>query len=250
MNRQNCWLFVSDVDDTMLGDEVGLRQLALMLQARPDLITVYNSSRPCASVRRTLADVVLLPFPNYLIGALGTEIQHGVTGKAIEHYQQVLNRACFAQGELLWDRTRIVTLLDHLGLTAHPPEFQTPFKVSYDLPDPALLPQVFDGLATTGLEVKVIYSGNKNLDIIPHVSGKGSAIEYLRRRLGIRSDRVVVAGDSGNDLEMFVAPYKGIVVANATTELKQKEGDHIYHAQTAHAAGVLEGLRFWQVVQN
>jgi len=111
-----------------------------------------------------------------------------------------------------------------------------------------MLAQIFDCLATTGLEVKVIYSSSKNLDIIPHVSGKGSAVEYLRQRLGIPSKRVVVAGDSGNDLEMFIAPYKGIIVANATAELKQKQGDTIYHAQAAHAAGVLEGLHFWRMI--
>jgi len=133
-------------------------------------------------------------------------------------------------------------------LTAHPAEFQTPFKVSYDLPDPAMLTQVFNCLATTNLEVKAIYSSNKNLDIIPQGAGKGSAIDYLRRQLDISPDLVVVAGASGNDLEMFVAPYKGIIVANATAELKQKQGDHIYHAQATHAAGVLEGLRFWRVI--
>ncbi|MCL4302548.1 MAG: HAD-IIB family hydrolase [Anaerolineae bacterium] len=250
MNSPSRWLFVSDVDDTLLGDEVALRQLALKLQARPHLLTVYNSSRPCASLRQTLAQVVSLPFPNYLIGALGTEIQKGVTGEVIEPYGRMLKRACFSQGERLWDRELIVTFLNKLGLTAHPDEYQTPFKVSYDLPDPAILPQVFDYLATTSLEVKVIYSGGKNLDIIPRVSGKGSAVEYLRRRLGIPPERVVVAGDSGNDLEMFAASYKGIVVANASVELKQKQGERIYHAQAAHAAGVLEGLRFWQVVQN
>lgn len=248
MTQQNHWLFVSDVDNILLGDEAGLRRLALMLQAQPNLITVYNSSRPCASLRRILAHVISLPFPNYLIGALGTEIQTGVTGITLEHYRQLLNRACFKDGERLWDRERIVTLLNDLGLTAHSPEFQTLFKVSYDLPDPTMLTQVFNCLATTSLEVKVIYSNSKKLDIIPHVSGKGNAIEYLRRRLGIPSERVVVAGDSGNDLEMFVAPYKGIIVANATTELKQKQGNHIYHAQAAHAAGVLEGLRFWGVI--
>jgi sucrose-6F-phosphate phosphohydrolase len=179
---------------------------------------------------------------------LGTEIQSGVTGKVIEHYHQLLSRASFGHGERLWDREQIVSSLNELSLTAHPPEFQTPFKVSYDLPDPAMLTQVLDCLATTSLEVKVIYSSSKNLDIIPPMSGKGNAIEYLRRRLGIPSERVVVAGDSGNDLDMFVAPYRGIVVANATAELKQKQGAHIYHAQAAHAAGVLEGLRFWGVI--
>ncbi len=248
MTRLKRWLFVSDVDDTLLGDKIALRQLAQTLQVQPHLITAYNSSRPCASLRQTLAQVVCLPFPNYLIGALGTEIQNGVTGKMIERYNQLLDRTCFKQDKRLWDRERIVILLNELGLTAHPAEFQTPFKVSYDLPDPAMLTQVFNCLATTNLEVKAIYSSNKNLDIIPQGAGKGSAIDYLRRQLDISPDRVVVAGDSGNDLEMFVAPYKGIIVANATAELKQKQGDHIYHAQATHAAGVLEGLRFWRVI--
>jgi hydroxymethylpyrimidine pyrophosphatase-like HAD family hydrolase len=64
---------------------------------------------------------------------------------------------------------------------------------------------------------------------------------------------VVVSGDSGNDVEMFVpprdgSPYRGIVVGNADADLKRLKGEHIYHAQAACAAGVLEGLRFWSVL--
>ncbi|HXV99885.1 MAG TPA: HAD family hydrolase [Anaerolineae bacterium] len=247
MTQQNQWLFVSDVNDTLLGDEIALGQLAQTLQNRPNLIIAFNSSRSCASLRQTLATHAL-PIPDYLIGALGTEIQTGTSGEPVGWYSRLLYRACLDHGRPVWNRNRIAALMDALGLTAHTPEYQTPFKVSYDVPNPARLIQIFDRLAAAGQEAKVIYSSGKNLDIIPYVAGKGSAIACLGHRLGISPEQVVVAGYSGNDLEMFVAPYKGIVVANATPELKRRQGAHIYHTQATHAAGVLEGLYFWGVI--
>lgn len=240
MTQPNRWLFVSDVDDTLVGDEAALADLAEALQTTSaQLIIAYNSSRPCASLRQTLRSVSHLPMPDYLIGALGTEIQIGASGEPwTGHTQQ------FSQG---WSRDKIATLMNDLGCVAHAPEFQTPFKASYDVPSPAYN-RVLAELQATGLAIKIIYSGGKNLDIIPQAAGKGAIIDYLRRRLQIQPERVVVAGDSGNDLEMFIAPYRGIVVANATPELKKLQADHVYHAQSAYARGVLEGLRFWQVL--
>ena len=98
------------------------------------------------------------------------------------------------------------------------------------------------------MAAKVIFSGNKNLDIIPQAAGKGEVIEYLRQQLNISAKQVVVAGDSGNDVDMFIPPYRGIVVGNADPDLEQLKGDHIYHARAFYAAGVLEGLKYWQVV--
>lgn len=235
------WLFVSDVDDTLLGDHAALARLSEALQAASaNLITVYNSSRPCASLRQTLATVLVLPSPNYLVGAMGTEIQDGVSGQNLPDYSEYLSQG--------WNRDRIAAIMNDMGFTAHIPEYQTPFKASYDVSGAASYDLVVDRLQAETLEAKVIYSGGKNLDIIPQTAGKGSVIEYLRRQLQIDPEQVVVAGDSGNDLEMFVAPYRGIVVANAAPELKQLQGDHIYHARLAYAAGILEGLRFWQVL--
>ena len=59
-----------------------------------------------------------------------------------------------------------------------------------------------------------------------------------------------MAGDSANDLDMFVAPFKGIVVGNAEAVLRDLATQHeyIYQARATHAAGVLEGLRYWGVV--
>ncbi|HVC93752.1 MAG TPA: hypothetical protein VND64_08680 [Pirellulales bacterium] len=40
-------------------------------------------------------------------------------------------------------------------------------------------------------------------------------------------------------------PFRGTVVGNALPELAVLAGPHIYHSPLSHAAGVLDGLRYW-----
>jgi sucrose-6-phosphatase len=236
---QKQWLFVSDVDDTLLGDNAALQQLTAALADAPWLTVAYNSSRPCASLRRTMRENPRLRPPDFLIGALGTEILDGRTGAPITAYRDYL------AGE--WQRDRLTRLMAPLGFTPHPAEFQTPFKASYDVPDEAAFRQAEAELGRSRLAAKLIFSGGKKLDIIPQTAGKGAVIHFLQQWLAIPADRVVVAGDSGNDIEMFQPPWRGIIVGNADPDLKALQADHIYHAQAAYAAGVLEGLRYWQL---
>lgn len=241
MSGKDRWLFVSDVDDTLTGDGPALARLSEALRLAAGRVTVvYNSSRPCASVRQTLAATPQMAGPDFLAGAMGTELQEGTSGKPLEEYDRRFDRG--------WYREQIEVLAAELGLKAHPEEFQTPFKASYDVPVAASIPSIQRRLQQSGIEAKVIYSGGKNLDIIPRPAGKGTVVAHLQSWLNIEPGRVVVAGDSANDQEMFVEPYKGIVVANASPALKKLRGDHIYHAALPHAGGVLQGLRFWGVL--
>ncbi len=242
MKQPQRWFFVSDVDDTLLGDDSGLVALSEALRATSQaLIVAYNSSRPCASVRATLDAVPDLALPDYLIGALGTEIEEGQTGQPLAEYSQRLHPG--------WSREQVCDLIDPLHFIPHPADFQTALKVSYTIPDEAAYDDVRQRLEAAGLKVRLIFSGGHNLDIIPHAAGKASAVRYLCRYLGIPQEHVVVAGDSANDADMFVPPFKGIVVANAEAALKQQKGDTTYHARAAFAWGVLEGLKHWEVLK-
>jgi sucrose-6F-phosphate phosphohydrolase len=235
------WLFSTDVDDTILGDDDSLAILAAELKTKRErVILTLNSSRPCASVRKSMQENPLLPEPDFLVGALGTEIEIGGKGQRLEEYTDTLSSK--------WDRGEIEALMNRLQLQAHPAEFQTPHKASYSIKNNEQYKQVQALLEDSGIESKVIHSGHTNLDFIPKNAGKGAAIQYLRSLLNIDLTRIVVAGDSLNDIDMFKLPNKVIIVANAEAEIKSLMGDNIYHAQSRFAAGVLEGLRFWRVL--
>ncbi len=245
---QQQWLFVSDVDDTLLGDEAALMQLSeAMSQSKNDIILVYNSSRPCASIRRSMTEHPAMPTPAYVVGAMGTEIQKGDSTEMLGDYTKML-----AEG---WSRDKVTQIIDELGFVPHDAEFQTRFKASYTIPFSILEAAerstevaVRNKLTAAGLETKVFQVKGKNLDIIAKRGGKGEAVKYLREALNIDPNYVVVAGDSENDLEMFNVSKKGIVVGNALPILKRIRGNHVYQANAACAAGVLEGLRFWGVL--
>jgi len=243
MSNTERWLLVSDVDDTLLGGH-GPDELSQALQSASDrVIIAYNSSRPCASLRTSLTTHPDLLTPDYLIGGLGTEIQEGYSQQALTDYTQYLSSGL--------QRDLIYTLLMPLGFTLHSSEFQTPLKLSYAVPNKASYEEVLRRLDEASLPAKVIFSGGQHLDIIPSSAGKGNVIRYLMEQLHIDPSRVVVAGDSGNDLDMFRLPFiRGIVVGNADSALKQMSGNHIYHAQASYAEGVLEGLRFWKTLPS
>ena len=237
------WLLVTDVDDTLLGDDEALTRLSARLESvRAKVVVGLNSSRPIASLRRTLIEYPHLPQPDYLIGALGTEIAEAKSDRSLGEYGEQLRDG--------WDRDRIAAVLDHLGFEPHADEYQTTFKVSYNVPGEENYRRVLSELDSLALRFKVIYSSSINLDIIPPNAGKGRATDFLREWLGLPADRVVVAGDSANDREMFAPRFKGIVVANADVVLTALDGPTIYHTRSSRAAGVLEGLQHWRIIPD
>jgi HAD superfamily hydrolase (TIGR01484 family) len=141
----------------------------------------------------------------------------------------------------------VVKLLPQEGLKPHAAEYQTEYKISYDIVGQGVTEALRSRLKRHGVAARVLVTHGTKMDIIPIGAGKGAAIAYLRRRLHIDVDRVVVAGDSANDVDMFVGDNHGIVVANADPELMELVGPKVYKAAAPHAAGVLEGLRYWNV---
>jgi len=228
------WLLVSDIDDTLTGDDDALAALAALLARHRDRLRLaVNSSRPAASVADTLADEFPPGLvPDAAITALGTEI--AVAGRPLASWQ-----ARFAG----WPHGRAFAILAGLGHRPHDAIFQTPRKVSFAVPAGAAQAAARRALAQAGIECQVIASGKDDFDVIPEGAGKGAATLHLAAEFGVAPARVIVAGDSGNDLAMFRAVRRGIAVGNARRELIEAlEPGTFYHARAAHAAGVIEGL--------
>jgi sucrose-6F-phosphate phosphohydrolase len=233
-------MLVSDLDGTLLGDAVALKEFANWRRhAGPQMRMVYSSGRFLRSVRESIK-AFHLPAPDAIICGVGTEI-HDFHAPL----EPITWPAC-SEG---WNPDIIKsTCLDHGSLTLQPAPFLSPHKLSFygtDLEE-ACLKRLRLALSAAGQAVTIVYSSHRDLDVLPRGVNKGTAAAFLARRWGMEPSDVVVAGDSGNDLAMFEEGFPGIIVGNAQAELRRFRGRNAYHATRHFAAGVLEGLRHWR----
>lgn len=78
------------------------------------------------------------------------------------------------------------------------------------------------------------------LDLAPEGVSKGSALELVRRRLGIEPGRTFAAGDQRNDLEMLRWAARGVAMGNAPAEVVAAADET---TGTADEDGLAEALR-------
>jgi sucrose-phosphate synthase len=125
---------------------------------------------------------------------------------------------------------------------------QSHFKISYRLeegiaPKLSVIKRI---LREQKLSAKVILSSGIFLDIIPIRAGDGLALRHACFRWDLPFSRVMVAGDSGNDIEMLMGDTLGLVVGNYSPELKKLKGrPRIHFAEQHHARGILEGIDYY-----
>ncbi|MFB2837081.1 sucrose-phosphate phosphatase [Floridanema evergladense] len=242
------FLFVSDLDNTLVGNDQALEEINEKLKHHRqeyDTKIVYTTGRSL-TLYQQLAEEKNLLTPDALVTAVGTEIyyQIGDSPDAIWSEQMAIG----------WERELVINTASHFAdLTPQPETEQRPFKVSYFLSEVVAADVLFeleDLLQKRGLSVRLIYSGSKDLDIIPRRGNKGAAMQFLRQNWGIEATQTVVCGDSGNDIALFsVDKERGIIVGNALPELLRwceiNPAAHRYLAKSSYAAGILEGLYYF-----
>lgn len=241
------FLLVTDLDHTLVGDHVAHEQLnEWLMEARSrGSKLVYSTGRSLKLYQELTTEAPLLE-PDILISAVGTEIYSELDGAPDPGWWEKLS--------IGWNRDEIVAATAHFSdLVAQPDVAQCPFKVSFFVTEEAaieILPQLDQMLKQRELDIQFVYSGGKDLDILPRNANKGSAMTFIRQSLGFEPDRTIVCGDSGNDVALFeVGTERGIIVGNAQPELlswyRDNSGDHHYLANAYCAAGILEGLEYF-----
>ncbi len=244
--NMNPFLFVTDLDNTLVGDDAALTRLNQELKSHRQK---YNSKIVYATGRslylyRLLAEAKSLLAPDALITSVGTEMYFD---RQHENYDPEWAKI-LSQG---WDREEIVAIASQFDeLQSQPNSEQNPFKISYYLAE-AVASEIIEGLQAAlkqnGFDIKLIYSAGQDLDLLPKNGDKGLAVKFLRNKWNIPAEKTLVCGDSGNDISMFKGQEKGLIVGNAKPELlnwyKANRNDTIHLAQSECAGGILEGLK-------
>ncbi len=231
-------LLVSDIDNTLTGCRASAVQLTQFLHNRDDVAFGVATGRSLTEARRVMRDWDL-PEPAFWITSVGTEI----------YWQKpeglVADKAFAALHDSAWDHASVSAALGGIrGLKPQGSVDQRRFKASYTLDDMSQLSTVRAAVASSGIPARVVFSHGHLLDVLPASAGKSAAVSHVAATLGMSMNRVIVAGDSGNDTDMLTDCPNAIVVGNCEPELRVlcNEGG-AYQAHGNHAAGVLEGFR-------
>ena len=258
------FLFITDLDHTLVGDDQAMAQLNQRLeQHRHQHATkiVYSTGRSLFLYRELIkqqkAKQKELLNPDILVCAVGTEIYDNYQDDDQDNL--TLNSKWSENLSEAWDRDLVVKISAAFTKLEYQPESeQRPFKVSYLVEEKIaiqVVPELEHSLLEQKLDIQVIYSGGKDLDILPRKANKGMAMAFIRDHLEIDVAQTVACGDSGNDIALFAdRKEKGIIVGNAKQELLEwheaNPNQNRYLAKAKFAAGIEEGLQYFKFLEG
>ncbi|QNE32353.1 HAD-IIB family hydrolase [Sphingomonas sp. NBWT7] len=229
-------LLLCDIDNTLTGCTAGAADVAPFLASQPTLAFGVATGRSLQEAERLLREW-RQPTPRVLITSVGSEIywRDGARLRPDTAYAEWIDEG--------WNPDAFDAAVGALaGVERQPAVEQRRYKRSYFVEARGAIAAVRDAVAH--LPVRVIHSHGRLLDILPARAGKGAAMKWVAKALGIAAEHVYAAGDSGNDLDMLSQVRNGILVANHSAELKPLIGrPTIYVSRRPHAGGVVEGMR-------
>ncbi|MDH5682171.1 MAG: HAD-IIB family hydrolase, partial [Spirochaetota bacterium] len=234
-------MIICDIDNTLLGDKKSLKELIDSIQAsNKDISFGVATGRRVESALAVLKEWKV-PVPDVIISSVGSEI----------HYSEGLfqDMAWAKHIDHRWKPDSVKEILESVpGLKLQPSIDQRKHKISYFM-DPVKTPditEIMSLLRQNRLHVNLIFSHDEFLDILPIRASKGLAVRYFAIKWGIPFERILVAGDSGNDEEMLRGNTLAVVVGNYSHELESlREDPHIFFAENKYAGGILEGIRHY-----
>ncbi|MBX0316550.1 HAD family hydrolase [Planomicrobium glaciei] len=225
-------MLATDLDGTLVGDPDGLQQLLEFYEEQVyDVSLIYITGRYFDSAL-SLIEEENLPVPDILVTDVGSSIYIGNSfDKDLEWQKRI---------KANWMPDEIHAIAATVpGLTKQPMFLEN--RCSYYVADEKPVEEFRNKLAASGIPHKLIFSGGKDVDIVPEESGKGRALQYLLDKYKVEDAKLLVAGDSGNDLEMLTLGFPSVIVGNAQPELLESdEHPRIFRAKKGFAGGIHE----------
>ncbi len=232
----------SDIDQSLLGDKEGLKQLVGLIRSNRSKFTFGIATGRQLDSAIAILKKNNIPLPDVLITSLGTRIFYAPKFTLDEAWSEHIDH--------LWNPKSIRRILSNLpGLTPQGRNQQSFYKISYHI-DPNEAPHVDEInalLRQKDQTVNVIQSFGQYLDIVPSRASKGFALRYVMQKWKIPLEKCLVAGGSGADEDMMRGNTHAVVVANRHHEelniLDEQTG--IYFAEKPYAAGIVEAIEHY-----
>lgn len=228
-------ILATDLDGTFLGGSgEERRRLYDDLRRRDDAQVIFVTGRDIDFIRALLAEPGM-PRPTYVVGDVGTTVVDGATLRPVAALEAEIAQRWADSG----DRVRAL-LAGEPGLRVQPTPFR--HRVSYDYDPARLRPQAIETVRAAGFDC--LLSADRFLDVLPRGVGKGPTLLRLMAHAALPADRVLVAGDTLNDLSLFRTGLKGVAVGNSEPKLLAAVAglDRVYCSPHPGAAGIADAL--------
>jgi len=242
-------LIICDIDGTLLHHETnnsGLKRLLQYIKNRPNNVAFALASGRSLNKINDFLEFYKVPTPDTLICSVGTEIYYPNSNEF--HLDKKWHK--YIGGR--WKRDQIHDALKKINWIRLQEDVssQNLYKISFDYrKEDYNLEEIKVALGKLYYLVNVIFSQDKFLDIIPRRASKGNSIKFICRKWNIPINSIFAAGDSGNDIDMFMPAVKSIIVKNHTKELLPYiHLKNNYLSEGVAAVGVLEGLKHFKVM--
>ena len=230
-------LLATDLDGTFLAGTAAKRtRLYRMVESHPEINLAWVTGRGLEAVLPLLSDPAL-PRPDYVICDVGATVLRTSNMQPVQPLQ--------AEIESRWPGEYAVThaMARFQGLIRQDVPQQR--RCSYYC-DPTLLATLRADIEiqVALLDCEVLYSADRYLDILPRGTDKGRTLTALIAHLGIASPRVLVAGDTLNDLSMYGTGFVGVCVGDSEPALLDATSalDNVLHAGKPGCGGILEAI--------
>jgi sucrose-phosphate synthase len=240
------WALISDIDNTLLGDADSLGDLLKWLSGQGENLAFgIATGRSLESAVKVLRQWGVLA-PDVLITSVGSEIYYGPNLGRDEGWSHYIRH--------LWRRDALEEALHGVpGLRIQKKSEQSEFKLSYHVNPDKLPPlaEIDERLRSLDLRANLVYSHERYFDVLPTRASKGHALRYLSYKWGMPLKSFLVAGDSGNDIEMMSGDTLAVVVSNFSPELDSlRHESQVYFASAPYARGILEGIGHYRFGQS
>jgi glucosylglycerol-phosphate synthase len=246
-------ILATDLDGTFLSPDADVATSDLyktIKDNREQVILIYVTGRGFESIL-SLLDDASLPSPDYIIADVGATVLKR-EGNAFVPVMPLQNDIAnkWPGRELLLSRTSTIP-----GLVLQ--EVPQERRCSFFYENTAVFVEV--NKISRDLGLAVLTSADKYLDFLPLGISKGNSLKLLLRAEGLAEDKVLVAGDTLNDLSLMQTGYRGVVVGNAEPALKEQvvlqkmpgsSIHEIYLADEFGPSGILEAIHHHGFYKN